>query len=586
MKRKFLFVFLPLILWMTLASCSSSDSLGEESISSTQFIGTWEVASQNNTYYVFKSNGMGMYVATKTINGMTYVKLARLYHYTYDATQKEIRLEYSDGKGEHTQNLSNARVEHGELSFSLNGQIASCYEMDEPKWFVEIQPTGIEEVESNLGLAYSCSRFGSSFTVKLNPICVWHESLEAMNLSMTKDDQLGNDFCFNMATINESQHEYKIDIDAFRVNYVNQYRMLVKLTDASGKSVYQSNFYISQNGADLSNPSVVGSWVRRNYDYEKETCYYFIFKEDGSGIQVKDPGATPQESSFTYSYNPVSKSIALKYEDGNTDGIQDVTIENESNYSDKLTGVLASTNEKLALFSSDYAFCKIECKSLDAELSHISGTTDGPLAYICYTDKDTTMRFEISPKYYFHKPIEENFDFEASRYSEAKSTYTITKGVPAMLTVTIPKNDGYGGDWHDVTIEKKQTSRSYGALANIPIRQEYKYQEPSKPDHSGDTEDENNTFIIYPTIEVRDPGCSKRPLTWDYTISHYLDYENGLKVTRGAFNYSVSIDGTTYQLSKGSNSIRLYKDRCKGHIEKYSFTYHDLIIYLHCTIKE
>lgn len=585
MKRKLLFVFLPLILWITLASCSSSDSLGEESFSSTQFIGTWEDASQNNTYYVFKSNGMGMYVVTKTINSMTYVKLARLYHYTYDAAQKVIRLEYSDGKGEHTQNLSNARVEHGELSFSLNGQIASCYELDEPKWFVEIQPTGIQEVESNLGLAYSCSRFGSSFTVKLNPICVWHESLETMNLSMTKDDQLGNDFRFNMAAINESQHEYKIDIDAFRVNYVNQYRMLVKLTDTSGKSVYQSNFYISQNGADLSNPSVVGSWVRRIYDYEKEAGYYFIFKEDGSGIQVKDPDATPQESSFTYSYNPVSKSIALKYEDGNTDGIQDVTIENESNYSDKLTGVLSSTNEKLALFSSDYAFCKIECKSLDAELSHISGTTDGPLAYICYTDKDTTMRFEISPKYYFHKPIEENFDFEASRYSEAKSTYAITKGVPAMLTVTILKSDGYGGD-HDVTVEKKQTQRSYGAHINIPIRQEYKYPEPSKPDHSGDTEDENNSFIIYPEIDVSDPGCSKRYVTWDGKISHYLDYENGLKVTKGAFRYTTSIEGTKYELYKGTHTIKLYDEKCKGHSEKYGTTYHNLKISMRYTINE
>lgn len=599
MKKNLLFVFMSLLLLTALLSCSSSDDgEGKVSFSSSQIVGTWQTAGQGDTYYVFKSDGTGLYVDTKSINSANYVAETRCYRYSCDESQKSIYLEFTDDKGDHSQILSNAKMEYGVLSFSENGKSIDCYALEEPKWFVEIVPDGIQAKESSRGLMYACSRFGGSFRIRLNPLCIWHESAGNVSLSMSRDESLGNAYRFHMVTENDSQHNYLFNFDAYRVDGENLHRMLVGLTDASGKSVYQTQFYISQDGSDFSNPSVVGSWNRRNYDYQTESDYYFVFKENGTGIMVKDPDSYESdkgtETSFTYIYNPMSKSIAMIYSDGSKDEIQDVEIQNKSSYEDQLTGLLVSTHEKLTLVSHEYAFCRIEYKSLDAKLSHIGGLSDTEMAYICYTNEDKTLRFEITPKYYFHRSVAEECDFELNPNSgKSSATYKLAKGVPALLTVTVPKTSGYGGNY-DVVIEKKQTSLSYGALVRIPIRQEYKHVEPQPDPDNPDTpggSDEESTFIIYPQMNINDPHCTARYMTWDGTIRHYQEYESGLKVKKDALGrYTASIMGTRYTLYKGRNSLRLLRENCKGHATQYgvatSWSYHQLEIIMNYNITE
>ena len=92
-------------------------------------------------------------------------------------------------------------------------------------------------------------------------------------------------------------------------------------------------------------------------------------------------------------------------------------------------------------------------------------------------------------------------------------------------------------------------------------------------------------------MEINDPHCTARYMTWDEKIRHYQEYESGLKVKKDARGrYTASIYGTRYTLYKGRNSLRLLRENCKGHATQYgvatSWSYDQLEIIMHYTITE
>lgn len=481
MKRKLLLGFLAILTNLFLLGCSSNeDTFAGDNVKDV--IGTWEYSENGNScYYVFKSNGTGMFASTKFINGSSYVLEHYDFNYTYHLNTKQIELSADVLNGKRRLVLDEVKILTGsELAFRLNGKEFSADYNYSPTLSLEVYSNDLGRKDDNYGVAYSCDKVGGTFVFKIAPLYIWHEDIEN-DFCINVDNEHPNDVLVAVETMVDNSHLYKIDVHkVWSDSEVGHYLSILavngdKTITLSGKLV------IYQDGAVCYNPTFVGTWNRLSYDYEKEMGYMFVFRRDGTGMRVSNPNNfifERKHEEFAYSYDKDVRSLVMQFQNGSEE-INDVSF---SQNGDTIYGVLQSDLSKIKLLSLDRAVCTLNYKCIDVDPKYDG---DNRPVFICDKDSDTTLRFEISPVYYWHDTISENFDIKVTSndFTDEKSSFSYAEGIPSLLTVVIPKTR-YGSHY-TLLLEKPWTDLSYNSLTPLSIRSEYIYKpdaDKPKPD--------------------------------------------------------------------------------------------------------
>lgn len=467
---------------LLLLGCSSKeDAFAGENVK--DIIGTWEYTEDGSScYYVFKSNGAGMFVRTKYINSNSYVLEHYSFNYVYRLESKQIELASDASKGNQQLVLNDVKIAPGtDLDFRLDGKVISADFRYSPCWSLEVYSNDMEVRDDNYGIAYSCDRVGGQFVFKIAPLYIWHEEANE-NFKINLNNEFPQDVLVKTEEMTGDSHLYKIIVRKILSDYDGGHYFSISAVNDDKTISLEGKLVIFQNGTICYNPTFVGTWNRLSYEYNKEKGYVFVFRKDGTGMRVSDPNNFifyRTHDDFVYSYDKNIRSLVMKFQNGKEE-INDVSF---SQNGDTICGVLQSNQSKIKLGNLERAICTLNYKCLDREPKY---DDDGKRpVFICDKDSNTTLRFQISPIYYWHEDISEDFDIKVTSddFTDENASFSCVKGVPTILTVVIPETKYRS--FYNLLLEKPWTDSSYNSSIPLSIRSEYIYkpdEDKPKPD--------------------------------------------------------------------------------------------------------
>lgn len=477
MKKNLLITFFIIAVNLLYGCSSKEDAFAGDSV--TDVIGTWEYVDNGvSNCYVFKSNSAGMFVRTKYINSNSYVLEHYDFNYTYHVNSRQIELITGASNGNKQLVLDDVRIVKGtEFAFRLNGMEISTNYSYNPRWSLEVNSIDLERKDGDYGVAYSCDRVGGEFIFKIAPLYIWHEDVnDKFNISV--ENEYPKDVLVSVEVVAGNSHLYKINVRKVRTDTEAGHYLSISAINNDETISLSGKLVINQNGAICNNPTFVGTWNRLSYEYKKENGYVFVFRKDGTGMRVVNPGNfffNRKSDEFVYSYNSSDRSLVMEFQNEQEE-IKNVSF---SQNGDSIYGVLQSDQSKIKLGNLERAICTLKYRCLDMEPKYDGDKTP---VFICDRDSNTTLHFEITPDYYWHDAISEKFDIKVTSddFTDGKSSFSITQGTPSILIVKIPKAEYRS--FYRLLLEKPWTDLSYNSLTPLSIRSEYVYkQDTDKP---------------------------------------------------------------------------------------------------------